>query len=236
MRTWPPGGTLVAKWPQNSGGWVRNSQRASAPRGLKTRSLARVLCSSRRMQAMIPVNPWRDGVLEAGRLPAGRAGVGRERRVHRLDGGAGGRDQVQPPLPGHPIAEGVDLGELEAGVHVNHRERHAPEEGLAGQLDPRVGVLAHGPEHAQPVHGGEGLAQDGDALALQSVQVIPVEGHVSPCAAAVEVYIRTRPAGQGNCRSPGGAGGLDAGVSPPCRAQAAGYARCLLEEGSKRGG
>ena len=54
---WPPGGGSVLYWSQNSAGWSRKSQPPLASRGLKTRSLPRIACSSRLMPSMMPRNP-----------------------------------------------------------------------------------------------------------------------------------------------------------------------------------
>ena len=45
------------------------------------------------------------------------------------------------------------------------------EEGLAGEPDHDVAVLAQRPEHGQPVDAVEGLAQDVDALGFELVEM-----------------------------------------------------------------
>ena len=77
MRRCVPGGTSVLNWFQNSGGWSFRFQAPSSPRGLNTRSFARIDSSSRRMPAITPWKPnsfitfFRPRVLRAAERAAG---------------------------------------------------------------------------------------------------------------------------------------------------------------------
>ena len=131
MRRCVPCGRSVLKWSQNSGGWSRKSHCPASPRGLNTRSFARIASSSRRMPAMMPVKPcFADGLLQAKGFARRRTRGGRQRRVHLLDWRALFQDELQPPLAREPVSERVHLRKLPAGIDVHDRERHMAEEGL----------------------------------------------------------------------------------------------------------
>ena len=194
-----PCGRSVLKWSQNSGGWSRKSHWPASPRGLKTRSLARIASSSRRMPAMMPVKPCLAMRRpEAQGLALARARVGRQGRVGRLERRAVLDDQVQLPLLRVAVAERVHLAELLAGVDVHHRERHMAEERLLGQPDHDVAVLAQGPEHGQPVDAVEGLAQDVDALRFELIEMIH-GGPAEPWHCGQTRVSREPAAGAGGC-------------------------------------
>ncbi len=116
-----------------------------------------------------------DGVAQAQRLARGRAGGGRQGRIHRVHRRALLAQQVELPGGHILVAEGIHFRELLAGVDMHHGKRHPPEERLAGEPDHDVGVLAQRPQHGQPVDAVEGLAQDVDALRFEAVEM--VHGH-----------------------------------------------------------
>ena len=76
-RTWHPGGRSVRNWSQDLGGGLRKSHTLPSPRGLQTRSFARVPSSSRRIPAMTPVSSCSTSKLfRPARLPAAERAAG----------------------------------------------------------------------------------------------------------------------------------------------------------------
>ncbi len=79
------------------------------------------------------------------------------------------------------LAELVHLRELVRRVDVQEREGDLAAEGLTGEPDEDVGVLAHGPGHADGAEVGEGFAEDVDRRLFEAreVVVLGVAGHVA---------------------------------------------------------
>ena len=130
-----------------------------------------MLSSSRRMPAMMPPK-LRDHALEAEGLAGGGAGGRRQGGVHFLDRGAIAYDQIEIPFLRIAVAELVHLRELAPGIDMHDRKRQLAVEGLAGQPDHYVAVLAERPQHAQAGHQGSRLAENVDALAFQPVEMV----------------------------------------------------------------
>jgi len=110
-------------------------------------------------------------------LARGRAGGLGQRGVDLLDRRAVAHQQVQVPLFRIAVAELVHLLELLAGVDMDHRKRHMAAEGLLGQPDHDVRVLAQRPQHPGGVDARVGLAEDVNGLRFEFVQ--PLHGAVS---------------------------------------------------------
>ena len=81
-------------------------------------------------------------------------------------------DHVQLPLPGQAVAVLDHLRDLVLRVDVHQRQRHVPEEGLAGQPQQHRAVLADRPEHHELLELAIRLAQDVDALGFEFVEMI----------------------------------------------------------------
>jgi hypothetical protein len=118
--------------------------------------------------------------LQALGLACRRAGSRRQGRIDRVDRRAVLDHEIEVPLGRVTVAEGVHLGELLAGVDVHDRERDAAEERLAGDPDHHVGILAERPQQRDPLHAGEALAEDEDALRFELVQPIQDTHSSSP--------------------------------------------------------
>ena len=110
--------------------------------------------------------------VEAGGLARRRARRRRQARVHLVDRRAGLDQQLQAPLLAVARAKIVHRLELLAGVDVQHRQRHVAEEGLLGQPQHDVAVLAERPQDRELVEFGVRLAQHVDALGFEAVEMV----------------------------------------------------------------
>ena len=91
--------------------------------------------------------------------------------VRHLDGRAILADEVQLPFHCIAVTEGIHLRKFLAGIDMHRGKRHMAEEGLAGEPDNDIAVLAHGPEHGQAIDAVEGFAQDVDALGFELIEM-----------------------------------------------------------------
>ena len=101
-----------------------------------------------------------DDLLQRRRLARSRARCRRQRGIDRLDRRALRNHQIEIPDLAVGVPECIHFRHLLAGIDVDDRERHMPEEGLLGQPHQDVGVLADRPEHRQTVDAIERLAQE----------------------------------------------------------------------------
>ena len=96
----------------------------------------------------------------------------RQRRIDRLDRRAGFDPEIEIPFLAVAIAKRVHLRKFLAGIDMQGRKRHPPEEGLACQPDHDVGILAQRPQQRQLLQPREGFPENVDALGLERVQMI----------------------------------------------------------------
>jgi hypothetical protein len=116
--------------------------------------------------------PLGDDRFQSQRLARRGARGRRQRRVGRLDRGAGRVDVIETPFVEQPVAECVDLRKLVAGIEQHHRERNAAQKRLSHEPDHRVRILAQRPEHRERLQPRVSLADDVDRLLFESVQVV----------------------------------------------------------------
>ena len=122
---------------------------------------------------------------EDGVVAAGGDRVEQRQRLQRVAGAVGALlqaavvDVVLHAGDFEPDAEALDglvaerehLGEVVAGVDVQHRERHPPGgEGLGREVEHHDGVLAAGEQQHGPLELGDDLADDVDRLGLEQVE------------------------------------------------------------------
>ena len=80
-------------------------------------------------------------ILESGCLARRRAG-GRGQCVIRIgQGGAIAHDEIQLPFLRIPVAEGIHLRKLLAGIDMNCGKGHPPAKGLTSQMEHDIGVF-----------------------------------------------------------------------------------------------
>jgi len=83
-------------------------------------------------------------------------------------------DEIEVVFLLRPRAELEHLGEFIRGVDMQHGKRDVAVEGLVCEPDEHVGILAHGPGHADFFEEVIGLTENEDALVLQGIEVTAV--------------------------------------------------------------
>ena len=158
----------------SSGRWFLGSHWPKSSRRLTTRSLARAFSSSRRPPPKTPSKRCaRDGLEQRLGLQRVAGAVGALAQPAVVDPVLHRGDlEAQPEPLDRRVAVGEHLGEVVAGVDVQHRERdRGRPERLRRDVQHDDGVLAAAEEQHRPLELGGDLADDEHRLALEHVEL-----------------------------------------------------------------